>query len=449
MRPGGVGRELVPSSCSRGVGVLLRVTRPGFATKGRSATTTTTTSPRCCSVGLGSRGRGVGARRGTRPLSSTAVLASGTQESNAVEAEVEELVGVRLVRDKESGKPYVQYLVKWQDDYEDSWESADDISEDLLRNYEDKWWKAVKTAAYDVIVSMLIGGRDALVSGVDDELRSALHYACGTGNTKCVKLLLVNGAEVDLRDKDGYTPLHIASGYMHKEIVNELIEAGADPEIKDNEERSALELVESLRDNLPKNNPSVFARKLQLEEVIRELEANLYEEVTPGQVLKARKKRSVEEEEKDLNDTLEAEMGFGSSDATAAEDEDEAFDLSEREFLVQWSESDVEPSWVPLKHMAEDVVEDFDRGMEYAVASRVLERRQVTKEGGEGDEEAPKEEAEMELEYLVEWSDGYENSWEPCSHVSSDLIKLFEQEQKQGQEGEAAPVAELEGISKN
>lgn len=367
-----------------------------------------------------------------------------------MEAEVEELVGVRLVRDKESGKPYVQYLVKWQDDYEDSWESANDISEDLLRNYEDKWWKAVKTGAYDVIVSMLIGGRDALVSGVDDELRSALHYACGTGNTKCVKLLLVNGAEVDLRDKDGYTPLHIASGYMHKEIVNELIEAGADPEIKDNQERSALELVESLRDNLPKNNPSVFARKLQLEEVIRELEANLYEEVTPGQVLKARKKRSAEEEERDLNDTLEAEMGFGSSDAAAAEEE-EAFDLSEREFLVQWSENDVEPSWVPLKHMAEDVVEDFDRGIEYAVANRVLESRQVTprgtSEGAEGGDEAPKEEAEPEYEYLVEWSDGYESSWEPRSHVSSYLINLFQQEQVE--EGEAAPVTEMEEINKS
>ena len=443
----------MPSPRSRAI--VLHVTRPGFATQGRSAasassTTMTTTSPRCSSVGLGSRGRGSGARRGTTPSSSTAVLASGTQESNVVEAEVEELVGVRLVRDKESGKPYVQYLVKWQDDYEDSWESANDISEDLLRNYEDKWWKAVKTGAYDVIVSMLIGGRDALVSGVDDELRSALHYACGTGNTKCVKLLLVNGAEVDLRDKDGYTPLHIASGYMHKEIVNELIEAGADPEIKDNQERSALELVESLRDNLPKNNPSVFARKLQLEEVIRELEANLYEEVTPGQVLKARKKRSAEEEERDLNDTLEAEMGFGSSDAAAAEEE-EAFDLSEREFLVQWSENDVEPSWVPLKHMAEDVVEDFDRGIEYAVANRVLESRQVTprgtSEGAEGGDEAPKEEAEPEYEYLVEWSDGYESSWEPRSHVSSYLINLFQQEQVE--EGEAAPVTEMEEINKS
>ena len=73
--------------------------------------------------------------------------------AKAEEAKVEELVGVRLVRDKESGKPFVQYLVKWEDEYEDSWEAADDISEDLLRNYEDKWWRAVKTGEYDVVVS--------------------------------------------------------------------------------------------------------------------------------------------------------------------------------------------------------------------------------------------------------------------------------------------------------
>ncbi len=77
------------------------------------------------------------------------------------------------------------------------------MSEDLLRNYEDKWWKAARGGDYDTLVTMLIGGREALVLGVDDDRRSALHYVCGTGNVKCAKLLLINGAEVDLKDKDG------------------------------------------------------------------------------------------------------------------------------------------------------------------------------------------------------------------------------------------------------
>ncbi len=73
---------------------------------------------------------------------------------------------------------------------------------------------------------------------------------------------------------------------MHKEVVNELIAFGADPEIEDNNERSPLALVESLRDNLPPNNPTLFARKLQLSSVIKELEDNLCvsHRVEPNQI---------------------------------------------------------------------------------------------------------------------------------------------------------------------
>ena len=348
--------------------------------------------------------------------------------------------------------------VSLQDEYEDSWEAADDLSEDLLRGYEDKWWKAVKTGDYDTIVGMLIGGREALVSGVDDERRSALHYSCGTGNVKCAKLLLVNGAEVDLRDKDGYTPLHIASGYMHKPIVSELIEAGADPEIEDNNDRSPLQLVETLRDNLPPNNPTVFSRRLQLNEVIKLLEDNLYEEVTPRNILKARKKaqkKGGEEGGEKKKDAVEAGL-FGDGDEEEEEEEMMSVsDLDKREFLVQWGEEDIEPSWVPLKHMADDVVEDFDQGLEYAEALRILEKREEVVEAveanldadtssssaataaseeegeGEGEGEGEKEgekAVQTKVEYLIEWSDGYENSWEPEGHVSDDLVKLFEQQ---------------------
>lgn len=306
---------------------------------------------------------------------------------------------------------------------------------------------------------MLMGGREALVSGVDDDRRSALHYACGTGVVKVVQLLLANGAEVDLRDKEGYTPLHLASGYMHVPVIRALIDAGADPEVEDKDGRSPLALVESLRDNLPDNNPTVFSRKLQLEEVsvifflfrtnvasllltdgrqssqkkilqvIKELEGNLYEEVEPANVLEARSSKkgsAVEEEDKEENEKeeggldIEAELGFGGEDVGGSVEE---LDMSDREFLVQWSD-DQEPSWVPQKHMAEDVVEDFDSGIEYAVAKAILERRavaaEVAEEGGEEGKEA-------EYEYLVQWEDGYEDSWEPRGHISQDLLTQFEE----------------------
>lgn len=381
------------------------------------------------------------------PSSSLKVFATTeSRDSNnnvEEEAEVEELVGVRLVRDQETGRPTVQYLVKWQDEYEDSWEDAEGLSEDLLRNYEDSWWNAVKTGKYDKIVTMLIGGREALVSGVDNDRRSALHYACGTGNIKCTKLLLVNGAEVDIRDKDGYTPLHIASGYMHKEVVSELINYGADPEIKDNNNRSALELVETLRDNLPANNPTVFARRLALGDVIKELQDNLYEEVTPKNVLKARKMGQEDEEDKDVDpmDKVKAELAGGEGEA-------DVIDLDQREFLVQWEEDDMEPTWIPLKHMSDDVLEDFDKGLEYAEAIRIVDSRDsssstststspsTSSEDKDDDEETVASEKSPEVlsselqqkkkEYLIEWSDDYETSWEPEEYVSDDLIKEFE-----------------------
>ena len=468
-----VGRKRVSRAIlggRRGVGACSHGSRAGGHTSCSGSTHNQTTNKNA-RRGVWVSSAGGRPTRGSSPKPSVVPLA--TKEArldstgNVEEAEVEELVGVRLVRDKETGKPFVQYLVKWQDEYEDTWENADDISEDLLRNYEDKWWRAVKTSAYDVIVTMLIGGRDALVSGVDDDRRSALHYACGTGNVKCVKLLLVNGAEVDLRDKEGYTPLHIASGYMHTEVVNALIESGADPEIKDEQGRSALELVESLRDNLPPNNPQLFARRLQLDKVVSELLGNLYDEIAPLQILEARKKSDRADEEgddeggeggeEDVMAKVEAEMGFGHDPAPSPADsaEAESFDLSAREFLVEWPEADVEPTWVPLKHMAEDVVEDFDKGLEYATAERILDKREVVVEAAkdnsirkmmerrdermraerEGDQEAAamadQEEEEVEekvIEYLVEWSDGYEASWEPEDHVTEDLVRVFEEE---------------------
>ena len=140
--------------------------------------------------------------------------------------------------------------------------------------------------------------------------------------------------------------------------------------------------------------------------------------------------------------------------------EAEVLDLEQREFLVQWEEEDLEDTWVPLKHMAEDVLEDFDNGLEYAEAIRIVEKRplvdsNLTTTASADDkgkkEEEKKEQAEEDtalpetetFEYLIEWSDGYENSWEPREHVSDDLIQAFDQGQDlktQEREQEAAEM---------
>lgn len=56
---------------------------------------------------------------------------------------------------------------------------------------------------------------------------SPLHTACEKGETKTVKRLLENRADVNLRDANGFTPLFIACKHDNKDIVQSLLEETA------------------------------------------------------------------------------------------------------------------------------------------------------------------------------------------------------------------------------
>lgn len=71
---------------------------------------------------------------------------------------------------------------------------------------------------------------------------SPLHLACYTGNLEIVKELIKNHAHVNEKSNDGYTPLQFASYYGYLEIVKELIKY-SDPTIKNNYEKTALDLA--------------------------------------------------------------------------------------------------------------------------------------------------------------------------------------------------------------
>lgn len=126
-------------------------------------------------------------------------------------------------------------------------------------------------------------------------------------------------------------------------------------------------MVESIRANFP-NNPNLISRRVALEETARILTENLFEDVTPAQILAAKE----------------------AADGT-------------RDFLVSWSDGS-EPSWVGQRYVADDVIQDYDEGLEYADAEEVLEERE-----GDG-----------LREYLVRWSDGMEPSW--CVGAVLDVV---------------------------
>lgn len=76
--------------------------------------------------------------------------------------------------------------------------------------------------------------RAFIQNGVDVNARdvfgnnTGLHWAASLGLAEMARLLIDNGADLDIRNNDGNTPLHWAAGEGRKELVVILIAHGAD-----------------------------------------------------------------------------------------------------------------------------------------------------------------------------------------------------------------------------
>ena len=57
--------------------------------------------------------------------------------------------------------------------------------------------------------------------------RTALHIAARFGFHECIKELIVNGADIERKDKDGKTPLELAAWKNHCQTIQELVRLGA------------------------------------------------------------------------------------------------------------------------------------------------------------------------------------------------------------------------------
>ncbi|CAI5482302.1 unnamed protein product [Closterium sp. Yama58-4] len=288
--------------------------------------------------------------------------------------EVEKILGSRVAEDG-----VTQYLIEWKDDHPDSWEPRENVAADLVAQFEEPWWTAVRRGDDAKIEELLAEGRD--VNAVDGNGRSALLFAAGLGNEKLVRKLLEEGADVAWQDKEGYSALHIAAGYVHSTIVRALLDHRADPEQEDKQQRSPLILAEQLLKATPANNPGAFARRLALDNVVKMLDEAVFEESEVDQIL----------------------------DKRIAED-------GTVEYLVKWQD-DSEDSWEPVENIGDDLVKDYEEGLEYGVAEKILEKRVVGKSQG-GDEGV--------VEYLVKWQDSDENTWEPEGNVAAEVIAEFE-----------------------
>jgi len=73
----------------------------------------------------------------------------------------------------------------------------------------------------------------APVDVLDRDEASPLHHAAYNGHMKCVKKLLDFNADIELKDSEGSTPLHNAAFQGHDEICEVLIKKGASVEVED------------------------------------------------------------------------------------------------------------------------------------------------------------------------------------------------------------------------
>ncbi len=79
----------------------------------------------------------------------------------------------------------------------------------------------------------------------DDNGETPLHWAARHNKMKFTQFLLDMGANPDIQDKKGWTPLHLALWNNRLKIARMLIGAGARTDIQDNEGRLPYELTDS------------------------------------------------------------------------------------------------------------------------------------------------------------------------------------------------------------
>jgi ankyrin repeat protein len=68
-----------------------------------------------------------------------------------------------------------------------------------------------------------------------------LHHAAANGEIEHVKLLISQGADVNVKNNDGQTPLHYAARRGHKEVVELLLANGADVNARDRMSKTPVE----------------------------------------------------------------------------------------------------------------------------------------------------------------------------------------------------------------
>ena len=98
--------------------------------------------------------------------------------------------------------------------------------------------KAAARGQTDTVKKLIAEKAD--VNYKDKNGYTSLHWAATYGHIEVARALIAAKAKVNVQDKDGYTPLHWAAANGHIEAVRTLIAAGADVNAQNNDGNTSL-----------------------------------------------------------------------------------------------------------------------------------------------------------------------------------------------------------------
>jgi ankyrin repeat protein len=67
--------------------------------------------------------------------------------------------------------------------------------------------------------------------------------AAQSGHPKTIERLLEAGANLNVRDKEGQTPLYKAAKFGYSKTVEKLLDSGANPNLEDKDGKTALDVA--------------------------------------------------------------------------------------------------------------------------------------------------------------------------------------------------------------
>ena len=97
-----------------------------------------------------------------------------------------------------------------------------------------EWFTAIDVGSTEEVQRLLAAGANP--DQLDKQGDAALHKAAQTGNIELARILLVHGANVNIRESEqGYTPLMYAGIRKDRDMIMLLLSHGADPMVADKE----------------------------------------------------------------------------------------------------------------------------------------------------------------------------------------------------------------------